>query len=879
MNFRNLWKHNWILIAAFFLPVLLVVLAFAVQGIYPFGENQIPVIDMYHQYVPFLSELQAKLQSGGSLFYTWNGAAGSNFWNLLAYYGASPLNLLLILFPKHLIVEGITVILLLKIGLAGSFMAAYLRYRSQSGNLAAVGFAVLYALSSYVMAYYWCIMWIDAVALLPLCILGLHKLIKEGKVLLYTITLAVIVFANYYMAIMVCIFILCYYPVLYFSLGVKAGAKGCAKITGKAVGCSLLGIAMAAVMLLPTYLSMQNTYYISSDMPEAWSFYHDVLDIINQLLPNAELTYREGLPNLYCGLIVVILLVFYVISRTISLREKSLHLAFLAFLFFSLNTNKLDFIWHGFHFPNQLPYRYSFVICFLLIGMAYQAFLRIDQIRLNAIWTVLAAGMGYLILAQKLLGDQGDIEDMDLFVYGGIAWLLLYCIVLVLYKKGYLKKPLFGMLIVVLIIAEMASNTCTSFDQVSNTLRSTYFENSKDIAALTERTNREFARTELDDTDLLNYPALYHYRGVSQFSSSVNAKTTALMEKIGLEGAPGKNRFNYNLTNPVTNAILNIKYLIGKNQEIQDPDFKQIETAGHSSLYENSRPLSIGYMAGNEIRTWDTHSGNPFTVLDDYVRAATGNRYSGVFESVGEPELTSSGMTTQKEGDGDYTVTLQDGAQEGQVTLSWTAEKAGKHYVFVEAERAENITIHRRAAADIDVQSDSGSIINAGVLEQDEALQVVIDYEPGQSGDIKVYVCTMDEMAWEGAYQILSRNMMKVTDWGDSWLKGTIEVEESGVLVTSVPYEEGWTLKVDGRERQIHELAGGVFISAALEAGSHEIELRFRPPGLLAGGLISLIAVGILVALSLWGRRKKPVPENGESLRPGSASATSESIP
>ena len=117
-----------------------------------------------------------------------------------------------------------------------------------------------------------------------------------------------------------------------------------------------------------------------------------IKDILNQMLPNAELTYREGLPNLYCGMFVVILLVFYWISRTIPLREKLLNGAFLVFLIFSLNINKLDFIWHGFHFPNQLPYRYTFMICFLLIAMAYQVFQRVDEIRVNHLWILLAAG-------------------------------------------------------------------------------------------------------------------------------------------------------------------------------------------------------------------------------------------------------------------------------------------------------------------------------------------------------------------------------------------------------------------------------------------------------------------------------------------------------
>ena len=65
---REILQRNKLILAAFCLPVILMLLAFLVMGIYPAGENQIAVIDMYHQYVPFLGELQSKLQSGGSLF-------------------------------------------------------------------------------------------------------------------------------------------------------------------------------------------------------------------------------------------------------------------------------------------------------------------------------------------------------------------------------------------------------------------------------------------------------------------------------------------------------------------------------------------------------------------------------------------------------------------------------------------------------------------------------------------------------------------------------------------------------------------------------------------------------------------------------------------
>lgn len=860
---REILQRNKLILAAFCLPVILMLLAFLVMGIYPAGENQIAVIDMYHQYVPFLGELQSKLQSGGSLFYTWNGAGGSNFWNLLAYYGASPLNLILVLFPKKFLMEGVTLILLLKIGLAGSTMAVYLRAivwekDKRSADISLVGFATLYALCSYVMAYYWCIMWMDAVALLPLCILGLHKILDGRSGVFYTVCLALVVFINYYMAIMVCIFILFYYPVLYFIKVQGESAGHFFKTTGRAVGYSLLGVLMSAVMLLPTWMSMQSTYYISADMPEKTELYNDLLDILNQMLPNAELTYREGLPNLYCGMFVVILLVFYWISRTIPLREKLLNGAFLVFLIFSLNINKLDFIWHGFHFPNQLPYRYTFMICFLLIAMAYQVFQWVDEIRVNHLWILLAAGGGYYLLAQKILTEH--IKDLDLFVYSGLAWLALYVAILLLYKKGRLPKNLLLILTVILLTCEMASNTCTSIDQVGITQRSNYYANETDIAKLvkkTEGTDDRFGRTEMNDNYILNCPAMYHYKGISQFSSSLNANATALMEHIGVEGAPDKNRFNYNQTDPVTNAMLNIRYLIGKNLPIDDSDFKQIAKSGNSRLYESIYPLSIGYMTADTIRTWNYEQENPFMVLDDYVRAVTQNKYTSVFTEIEPVDVSAANIELSSTGDGMWDSTLKNETKKSKTILTYQAQQIGKQYLFIEADDADAITVSQEKKDDkIEIRNDCGSIVNLGEMDSGTEFTVTIEYKEGKGGSVVSHVCTMDEVVWQDAYKMLSASMLDVTDYGDTYLKGTIDVQEDGVFVTSVPYEAGWKLKVDGHTREIDELIGGAWISTSLSAGEHQIELSFRPPGLIAGLLITLASIGLLIAAEWWRRRR-----------------------
>lgn len=102
----------------------------------------------------------------------------------------------------------------------------------------------------------------------------------------------------------------------------------------------------------------------------------------------------------------------------------------------------------------------------------------------------------------------------------------------------------------------------------------------------------------------------------------------------------------------------------------------------------------------------------------------------------------------------------------------------------------------------IEIRNDCGSIVNLGEMDSGTEFTVTIEYKEGKGDSVVSHVCTMDEAVWQDAYKMLSASMLDVTDYGDSCLKGTIDVQEDGVFVTSVPYEAGWKLKVDGHTRE-----------------------------------------------------------------------------
>ena len=201
-------------VLAFFVPAFIMLVLFIIRGIYPFGDRSFLFSDMYHQYMPFLSEFVHKIKAGEGLSYSYNVGIGSNFLALYVYYVASPFNWLVFLLPESLIMEFMSYLVILRIGLMGLTFSIYLRKTFGKADPAVILFSTCYALSGYLAAYNWNVMWLDCLILLPLILLGAERLAREGRWIMYTVTLGLCILTNYYISIMICIFLVLYFGML-----------------------------------------------------------------------------------------------------------------------------------------------------------------------------------------------------------------------------------------------------------------------------------------------------------------------------------------------------------------------------------------------------------------------------------------------------------------------------------------------------------------------------------------------------------------------------------------------------------------------------------------------------------------------------------------
>lgn len=860
---RQLYRENRKTMLAFAIPACILLIGFLIRGVYPVADRNVLTIDLFHQYAPFLAELQDKLRSGGSLFYSWSGGLGTNFYALFAYYLASPLNILIVLFPQTHLTEAILLLVIIKTGLAGATFFLFLRGVYREENFFMVGLGAFYALSAYALAYYWNIMWLDGIFLMPLILLGLVALVRDKRFLLYTLTLGLVIYSNYYIAFFVCLFTAFYFVMLLFQYRSLSRPGAFFSTIGRFAGFSALGAGLSAFIALPTYFSLQLTSAAGDIMPRTVTHYYELFDYIGQHFILSPPTIRDGMPNMYAGVVLLLLLPMYFLSRSVPLKMKFFHIGLIIFLILSFNINVLNFIWHGMHFPNQLPYRNSFVYIFLVLTMAYPALMSLREFKGKQIGLLALAGAVLVLLAQKLNAKTPELQTL----YVTIAFLAVYAAVLTLDRIRRMSRKDLALALLFVMIAELMVNTLMTLHRIDVTevmsTRDGYMSGPQvaeirdKLDDFAEQENGAFYRVEVLPPRTINDPFMYQYRGVSIFASTMQTKPVKLFENLGLH-SNSINSYKYEASTLLLDALFGIKYIIRRSGNQQYQLMSLIEETDQIKVYHNPYALSLGYVGSMELRNWRSATGDPFNSQNRLVKALSGvdsvllplEKEAGNLANMTFSSTTGNYFSYQKTNAGQEAIARvrikNEADQQIYLYFDISPNKADRGYVMLGEERK------------IDFNAKRATVIDLGHVEAgtDIVFNMTFDAASSESGHFELFACALDQNALSQAVDVIRTNSLSVDTINDTYVRGYVDVREDGFFVLTMPYDTGWQVLVDHEPVEKDALDHGL-IAFPVTQGKHVVELKYTPPWFVTGLLISLGALFILMVVCFLSRRLK----------------------
>lgn len=832
-------EKKYIYLLSFFIPILILLSIYIARGIYPFGDRMYLARDMYHQYAPFFSEFHNKLTNGGSLTYSWNIGLGTNFTGLYAYYLASPLNWLLLLFKREHLIEVMSLFIILKISLSSVTCTYYLRKNYNRRDLIGVVISLFYALSAYIAAYAWNIMWLDCIVLLPLIILGVEKLVKENDGKLYLITLGLSIISNYYISYMICIYLVLYFLLLLFTNDTKKNPTYFKQRISKFLIFSILAGTVSAFLIVPEYFALKATASGNINFPDTIKKYFSIYEILSRGLMNNEVSATTAHdPNIYSSVLVYLLLPLYWMRKSKNTKEKIGKTLLLGFFIISFNFNILNYLWHGFHFPNSLPARQSFIFIFLILTMAYESLINIKDFKDKEIYRSFVGTLVLFLSYEHFLVGEGFVYEV---VYSSLLFLIAYMFVLQMYRKikeGHpgltrYKRNLLTWLFVMIAITEVTINFNST--ALSTTSRTSYTNDNKDIEYLLEEIKdkeegeESFYRVEKFKRRSKNDSAWHGYKGASIFSSTSNNNLNEFLKSLGFEKSMNAQSF-YGQT-PLSSSIFSVKYIFSKEELTQEYKnlFTLMSKSNNEYMYRNNFTLPLGFMVPEEFNSkWNTELTNPFIVQNDFAKAISNNK---IFDQINIINNKS-------------TVTLE-------------IDNTDQIYIYVPTRSAKSLEFSVTDKDGVEISTETydnhnySHIVNIGSYEPGDFVHIT---SPDVTSDLRVHGYSFNEDLFMDLYNQLSEQAFNVETFEDTYIKGNIKAREDGLMFTSIPYDQGWTVSVDGEETEAIAFKDAL-IAIPLSAGNHTIELAYKPQGLKEGMIISLISL-VLFMLILIGDKK-----------------------
>lgn len=880
-------KHltSVILLLCFLMPALVMLFAFSAYGMAPFGEKSIMIMDMSGQYSEFYIGLR-NFGKMGNMFFSWSKTLGTSYIGVFAYYLSSPLSFLTLLSSDANMPIFLLFLTALKVGLCGLTFGIYVMYMFRKRDFSVVLFSLFYGLMSYNIVYSMCLMWLDGVFWLPVILIGIEEILRKGKMKLLVASLFCVFISTYYISYMIgafsCLYLVYRYASHYSDeMHMKTFIFSFAKLISSAVISALLG----AWFLIPTLASLFDGKIGGANYTPKGNINFQLKDLVSKLfLGSYDSITNSGMPFIYCGIVVTILFIGFFFLKNISIKEKVATFLVASFLLASMYFINLDVAWHIFQFPNWFPYRYSFVFLFFMIYVAYKAF---DSIKDMPKAFFITFPLVFLLVAQLVskiryrhLDDERIKLTIKLLVFH-ILCLLVINLIKHARENAWFNETVKRFATALLTLAMLATS---SYELYKHSLylftgldKAHHYEDIEPYQAYRNAVNELLAEAELHEdknsfyrvtknfSRSFNEPISFGYSGIDHYSSAYNRKVNETLRNLGFSSAylwiTG-----YGST-IVTDSIFGIEYLMSispvtdryeklKTKEnislYRKPEDKNVYGDPKDlTIYRNPNALPVAFMADSELLNKQIKAPNMFAAQNQLISHLSGINMN-CFERI-KPSVYGKFSYPK---DDDNHVYMKSGT-EGIVNYYFVAEKDMELYAYFPFNNnSNNCAVYVNDVYVTDLyygQFDCAHFL--GSFKKGEEVSIDLRFKNAFLNIRGNMFYALDYDSFSNICENLRDEGLKVTYFNGSKIKGTVSVKENGTLFTSIPYDKGWSVYVDGRKVKTHNYSN-TFLCIELSAGEHEIVFKFTHVGFVLGLCLSIATLAGIAAFEILRRKR-----------------------
>lgn len=830
----------------------LTLLLFFLFDLYPFENQTLAWCDMKQQVIPFLLDFQNILKGNADFLLNTQNAGGMSFLGVFFFFVSSPFTFLVLFVPAEQMYLFANILVLLKMALCSFTAALFFRHRfSNLNSMQILALSIMYAFGGYTMLYFQNMVWLDVMAMFPILMIGLDRLIRQRKPLCYALSLAAIMVLNFYLTYMVVIFV-----VLAFGIYLRLTQE---KAEERRQSVLLLGISTICALLATGVVWLPSLFqYLSSAR---------TVGLIESISSGTLLTsFYTTLPILLCSAGVFAALAC--LNPLKCWRDSHMRslLILWVLLVVPLFIEPINKMWHTGSYQ-AFPARYGYMTA--LLGLLFLAKAISDLNReegrfLHQDWPGISIGI-FLFASMSLVAYLLlYYRYRDLSVYTRTLWLdenavlyfllftvlaiLCYYLILYLYRHQYLTKKYFSLFLLLLACCESVFSGSVFIGSAANPV--SFYSSVFDL------------KDKIDDTDLyrvknghkyfdvnllggINYPTLNHYTSLTDedfmFAMKRMGYSSYWMEVSSHGGTE------------LTDALWGNRYTIKREYETTDRDHILYQNDRYA-LVKNQELMSFGTviqsdniselkdlpsMTRREIQQYlfTKVFGSEEQLTEEYEPSSTTNLF--VYDTGSQMELVRE--NSEKDGDLEYHILV-----EGTQTLYLDCFDQVTNHLTEPAYKSLRVSVNDETVAyQYPTQQENG-LLNLGTFTDetvDIRVSVLRDFHAKSFGVFGMNLETLDAAE-------ASAPKVQLTQNGNS-ISGTVQASGNHpYLLLPLSYQKGYSFQVNEEKSAEASQVFGDMIAIPLEQGENKVTITFVPQGLKPGILLSVL--GIFALLGFW---------------------------
>ena len=897
-------------LAAFAIPFCVLLAAFAMRGIYPFGDVSVMLYDMPVQYAEYFGWLIQVLHGQGNLLYSNAAGLGGGMFSLFTYYLSSPFNLIALFFTPETVPQLFSVLYLVKIPacavcclvlLRGRLLAAdaesWREARTTAANAPAgrqallVLLACAYALTSYVLGYASNIMWLDGVIMAPLAALGAYRLVQRRACGgLFAACACAIVF-NWYTGYMVCLLCVLWF---FYELARNRSLRGrrlrrCWRFTATMA----LAVGAGMVVLIPTALALlggKGTHAGLASLACNTGLARNPLAVADLFcigtLPG--ITTQANLPALTISALVLVGVGMFLANGAVGRRERIAGAAFALVMATSLVFTPVATIWSGFVPESSYTNRNGFAILLVMTALAAEGLLALSRLDARprrrcalvgggAALVSVAGSAAWLYMAKGSLPQAPELVALECGLLAAFALLVAGAAG----TRGVATRPALRTALCVALVCVFACEQVLSAQAQLSRCRYT-------VSGYTDTlTELEAFYSQLDGATADNADGSFAFArvgnaapywggskangpdnmalvlGVSTFdhySSTQEYRIQQLLHDLGYSKVTPFGTY-YMSSNVIADALLGVTDIV----DDQPPAATEPEGAvlrGTWRAYRNELALPLGWGATGSANV-DWQEGRPLDNQDAMLADAAGNDASAlsavdVQECDGDQDARTFTLTPSTDGPVYlYTPTafVNDLYYEGGVVCELRVDgslvqtiggRGSCNQVYLGWGRAGQST--QVTIKPLAEQPYELRFEDGTVTNAQSAFWDVPAVELVQAG-------TVDLQTLQDQLSRIDSAGFALTAYENGRIAATFNAAQDETLVISQPYEDGWTATVNGKPVEVQAAYDGL-MGIPVQTGDNVVELRYLTPGLIPGMVVGIASVTLFAVWRIAARRR-----------------------